>query len=346
MIAEEVKTETIDTIPKKPCKSKRNETFLEMRCLDAKKTHEKGKIGYSYHNIALFDSSGNKRSEIDIKAEKMQIKNMHRRENAEFRKQLKEEEARRKNAMEAVLHPGQSLTYKNEIGLALTPDTGNTTLLLGSSKAGKSTLMMKIFEQYYYKKKPSYISFVYCESPQAGVYKEWYKPKSKNPTSELGWEKSKVNVEKPIFVKNPEKKFERIIETQKKLNVASSNKFQFLNLIDDIIDLNTGSKNSSCMNRLMLTLRNSNISSIICLQYSNLLSKMSRANVNNVYMTKFNSDEAIDVVIKTYLGSFIKNLYGNLTDDEKIAWYRSVTKNYGFIHIIPADNIIEFIRLD
>lgn len=310
-----------------------------VKIFDARLSHERGKRTFTSHSVHLTDENGVERPPSDVAAEIALLRRMHRKENDEFRRELKRKEA----AEEAICKAESTLTYSDVINLYLTPDTGNTTVILGSSKAGKSTLMMKIYNEYYYKK--GFISFVYCESPQADVYKKWYLKKEKLEKMANKNPKKMYN-KKPIFVSKPEIRLESIVNSQHKVNIASENKFKFLNMIDDIIDLNTGSTNSQVLNRLMLTLRNSNISSIICLQYSNLMSKMARANVNNIYMTKFNSDEAIKVVVDTYLGSFIANLYGPLTDSEKIAWYREVTKNYSFIHVIPQECKIEFIRLD
>lgn len=308
-----------------------------IRVYDARLSNERGKRTCTSHNIHLCDNNGVERPASDVAAEIALLRRMHRKENDEFRKEMERKDA----AEEAICKAGTSLTYSDNIGLYLTPDTGNTTVILGSSKAGKSTLMMKIYKEYYFKK--GYISFVYCESPQADVYKKWFVKKDKVNSNSAA---KKMYNKKPIFVSKPEIRLESVVNSQHKVNIESENKFKFLNMIDDIIDLNTGSTNSQVLNRLMLTLRNSNISSIICLQYSNLMSKMARANVNNIYMTKFNSDEAIKVVVDTYLGSFITNLYGPLTDSEKIAWYREVTKNYSFIHVIPQECRIEFVRLE
>ena len=114
-----------------------------------------------------------------------------------------------------------------------------------------------------------------------------------------------------------------------------------MNIFDDVISV----RNNVLLENLILTYRNSNMSSIISLQYSNLLSKCSRANCNNVLAFGFNTDESIEVVIKTFLLGYLKSK--NITKmPDMINWYKNMTKDHSFIYIKPADGIVSFHRFE
>ena len=118
------------------------------------------------------------------------------------------------------------------------------------------------------------------------------------------------------------------IDWQRKTNKLNNNKFTFLNMFDDFIDI----RHSDIINNTILTYRNSNMSAIICLQYVNLLSKAARSNVNNVFMLHLNTDESIDVILKVYLMRIVKSV------DNSIAWYKDMTSdhNYLYLHTLSA----------
>lgn len=189
--------------------------------------------------------------------------------------------------------------------------TGNTTFFLGSSKSGKTTLLMKMYKKYYNR---GFISVLF--SPH-------YHKK--------GGSKCIIKLSK--F----DKRGEDLIKLQRYINRKCKNKYKFLNMFDDILNI----RHSAILNNLILTYRNSNISSMICLQYPYLLSKGARSNINNVFCLAFNTDECIENVIKTFLQSFFKKL-GLNTMNEMIAFYRKMTLGHNFIYIHPAKGIIQF----
>ena len=203
---------------------------------------------------------------------------------------------------------------KTKFKLLLDEDTGNTTFLLGSSKMGKSTALMKIYDEYY--SSSNFISILWTGNPQIKLYK-----KHKNLLISGVWNK----------------KSEEVIEAEKKIQTKTKNHYEFCNMFDDVISM----KNSALLDRLILTYRNSNMSSLISLQFSNLLSKCSRANCNNVLCFGFNTDESIEVVIKTFLTGYLRSKGINLLADQ-INWYKAMTTDHSFIYIKPADGIVSF----
>jgi hypothetical protein len=200
--------------------------------------------------------------------------------------------------------------------LKLDPGTGNTIFILGSSKMGKSTALMKIYDEYYDNNK--YISILWTVNPQIKLYKG-----------------HKKLLKAGVWNQNSEE----IIKEQKKIQTGTGNKYQFLNMFDDVINI----RNNTLLDNLILTYRNSDMSSIISLQYSNLMSKCGRANCNNILVFGFNTDESIEVVVKTFLTGYLKKL--NITNlGDQINWYKSATEDHSFIYIKPADGTVSFHR--
>lgn len=205
---------------------------------------------------------------------------------------------------------------KTPFKLLLDEGTGNTTFILGSSKMGKTTALMKIYDQYY--SGNDFVSTLWTANPQIKLYIG-----HKNLLKSGIWNKQS----------------EEVIMAQKKIQTGTNNKYKFCNIFDDVINV----RNNTLLDNLILTYRNSDMSSIISLQYSNLMSKCSRANCNNILAFGFITDESIVVVIKTFLTGYLrKQGIDNLSD--QINWYREVTSNYRFIYIKPADGIVSFHR--
>lgn len=200
------------------------------------------------------------------------------------------------------LSPSFDTTVQHGVELQLDPNTGNSTVLFGSSKAGKSTLLMYLYRKYY----QNAISILFSENPQIKLYKD---PKLIRST---------------YFLPSVIGDFHRI-------NRRTKNHYDFTVLMDDIVD----EKENNTVRKLILTFRNSNISSIVSLQSPTLLNKSNRASVNNIIFFRFNTDEMIEQVIRTYLSSYLK---GRM--DDKIRQYRELTKDHQFIYLDPRENKI------
>lgn len=197
-------------------------------------------------------------------------------------------------------------TITNIDNFILDPETGNSTAIFGASKRGKTTLMMKLYEKYYAHDK-KFISTLFAGNKQIKAYKG-----CKNLLLGDGFSKQSENY----------------IKMQKYLNMHTKNKYKFLNMFDDIID----TKYKALVNNLILTYRNSNISTIMCLQYPYLLSKMNRANVNNVFIFGCNLPAEKKDMIDVFLKDHFLNL-GLSTLKDQINFFDEVTSNYGFFYI-------------
>lgn len=184
--------------------------------------------------------------------------------------------------------------------------TGNSTVILGSSKRGKSTLMMYIYNKFY-KDDKDLIATLFSGNHHIDAYKH-----SKNLLIGDGFNEQS----------------EKYIKMQKYINSKTKNKYKFLNMFDDLLEL----KYRDILNRLILTYRNSNISTVICLQYTYLLSKMNRANVNNIIIFGANTEEAKRDLIELYLKQALIN-QGFVNYVDRLNYFDYITQDYGFFYL-------------
>ncbi len=217
------------------------------------------------------------------------------------------------------INPLTDIVYEDEIDLSLDKGTGNTTALFGASKSGKSTLISHIYDKYY--DHDEIISTLFTDSPQNKIL---------------------LGKDDLALCNNFDKTAGKMINAQKYFNQRNNNKYEFLDILDDIVDISR----NKILNKMILIYRNSKISSIISLQYCKLLSKKARGNVNNVVLLSLNSDEAIEQAVSLYLKSYFRKM-GCLCMAEMVDLYRKLTDKHGMIYIRPSDpNFIKFIRLD
>lgn len=200
----------------------------------------------------------------------------------------------------------------------LDPGTGNSTVIFGSSKTGKSTLMMHIYDKYY-KTNKDFICSLFSINSHIKIYDD------------------DGNLLKCNTFNDDSQKY---ILLQKYINSKADNKCNFLNMFDDIINF----KYCNLINEMIMTYRNSNMSTIMCLQFAFLFSKMNRANANNIIIFGANSDEARLDLIKTFLKSHFRKM-GLKNFDSQMAFFKEVTNDHGFIYIHTASDSISFHRL-
>ena len=200
------------------------------------------------------------------------------------------------------------MTYRADVDLRLDQKTGNSTVLFGASKSGKSTLLMYLYRKYYEKT----VAVLFTESPQIQLYQRHHK----------------------LVVANDF--YPDVVRDAHKINKNTKNKYPFTFLVDDIVD----QKDNMILRKMILVLRNSNISSLVSLQAPTLLHKQNRGSVNNYVFFRFNTDEQTEVIIRTFLMS---HLPGNM--EQKIKTYKTMTADHGFIYYDPRDDKISLHRL-
>lgn len=203
------------------------------------------------------------------------------------------------------------------IDISLHPDTGNTIAIYGASKKGKTTLMMHLYDKYFSGDR-DYISTLFSGNPQLKIYKD----------------------KKLLIGYGFTPRSAKYIQLQQYLNVKTKNHYKFLNLFDDIVD----AKYSSIINKLVCTYRNSNISTIVCLQYVYMLSKANRGSVNHTMVFGANTSEDAKELINTLLRPYLVDL-GLKSFNDQMKFYRQVTADHGFFYIDNIKNKMSLHRL-
>ena len=182
------------------------------------------------------------------------------------------------------------------------PEKGGCTIsLIGASRAGKTSLMKYIYNEFFNK----HITTLFSYSLQADIYKDFTK---------------KVHCSPEYY---PE-----IIKECAYINKQCNNKFNFCFIFDDIIGLHL--KNDPQLLKLCTILRNSDCSTIYSVQDPVLMNSIGRGNVNYCMLFKQNSDTECEKVIKHYLRSYFP---AKMTMNEKIQLFKELVDNHHFIFI-------------
>jgi len=184
----------------------------------------------------------------------------------------------------------------------LLPEKGGCTIsLIGASRAGKTSLMKYIYNEFFNK----HITTLFSYSLQADTYKDVSK---------------KVHCSPEYY---PE-----IVKECSYINRVCNNKFNFCFIFDDIIGLHL--KNDPQLLKLCTILRNSDCSTIYSVQDPVLMNSIGRGNVNFNMIFKQNSDTECEKVIKHYLRSYLPV---RMSMNEKIQLFKELVDNHHFIFI-------------
>jgi len=163
--------------------------------------------------------------------------------------------------------------------------TGQTALLLGSSYSGKTTLLVHGLNNII--KEKSYDAIIiFTESPNA-------KPlEGLNPSNRITLSQG--------FYPN-------IVRLLVRINRASDNRFRFFTVLDDITDM----KNNSTYKKMVLTMRNSNISTAVLIQDPTLCPPSHRGSFHNIYFLGAGSNiQRKDYIVKHWLNGHIRHRLG------------------------------------
>lgn len=173
---------------------------------------------------------------------------------------------------------------------------GCSFAIVASTRAGKTTLMKHIIDEYFKK----HLTILMSNSIHAEIYKE-----------------IDGVVKSPVF--SP-----KIIKEAYEINRKCDNHYPFLYILDDIVT----AKFDKELLKLFTIYRNSGLSCIMNVQSPMLLNTASRGNINFVILGKLNSDEMIEKVIRMYL---MTSLEGKMP--EKILMYKKLTDKHHFIFV-------------
>lgn len=194
---------------------------------------------------------------------------------------------------------------------------GVTFAFIGASGCGKSTLIRKVFIDQVFTKiakeedKKEFIIQVFTESSKSDAFEGL--AKDKNILLDCkGLDEDNIN-----WCYHMNEKYDK--------------KYNFMNILDDVIDI----QYKKLVRRMFLIMRNTNLSSLVSLQYPNLIPKSVRSSVYFTVLFYFPTDECIELVVKGWLSAYLpgKNLF------EKMLHYRSWTKGEEGHRMFLCDNL-------
>jgi len=168
------------------------------------------------------------------------------------------------------------------------PDSKNgvTFALLGSSGCGKSTLIRTVFIDQLFGKQAAkaqglneFIIQIQTQSSKSDAFKD---------------------LPKDILV-DPKGLDEDNINFCYHMNENYDKKYNFFIMLDDVLDV----RHKDIVQRMFLTMRNTNISSLVSLQYPKLVPVSIRTSVYFVFFMFFNNDEGTEQAVRGWLSSYI-----------------------------------------
>lgn len=160
-------------------------------------------------------------------------------------------------------------------------NNGVTFALVGSSGCGKSTLIRNVFVDDIYgaRRDKDYIVTIFTNSPETDAFQGLPR--------------------KVIFCRAGLS--QDILQAQLKQNMEFDKRYNFVNLVDDVLEL----KYSHEIEETFLVRRNSNISSLLSIQWANLIPKSIRTSVYYVAVMKHSNMEGSEVAVTAFLDCYI-----------------------------------------
>jgi hypothetical protein len=213
---------------------------------------------------------------------------------------LQEEIAQRNKVPETKDTTGDFTLKEKDITLIDTSvQTGQTALILASSYRGKTTLLVKGLENIL--KEESYdIIVIFTESINSVPLE-------------------KISSDPRVIILNGY--FPGLVRLAYRINRAVDNRYRFLFVLDDVVTM----RSSAVFQKQILTMRNSNISTIALIQYAKLISPAQRGSFHNIYFLGNGGDfEMSEYIVKNWLLGHIKSR-GITKKDAIFQWYLDKT---------------------
>jgi GTPase SAR1 family protein len=188
--------------------------------------------------------------------------------------------------------------------LTLPVNGGVSFGLIGASRSGKTTLMKYLYRRFFKK----HLTVMTTMNPQATIYKDL---------------SSKILIS-PQY--HPE-----ILRDMKEINTVTDNKYDFLFISDDCVDLKI--KNDPEVTRALTIYRNAGLSSIWSFQGRTLMNAVGRNNLNYIAVLKQQTPLEWESVIKEFLSMWLPI---GMTMREMVSYCQAATEDHQFFWI---DNI-------
>jgi len=198
-------------------------------------------------------------------------------------------------------------------------ESANTKVFLAPSFSGKTTLMVDELNKLSRKELEEFDKILlFTESTSAAPLKKLDK---------------KVRAKMMIY----DRFVPQFIRVLKKINTVTNNRYRFLLLLDDCINLK-----GEILIKLILTLRNVNISTVISIQYSKLLSRSQRQSIHDYFMINMKLED-LEYLMSGFLASHFRDLFvregmGSPEEINKLNYKRLAEKAMGRL----KDKILHF----
>lgn len=217
--------------------------------------------------------------------------------------------------MEESIHESDPRRYGIPIrkmsSITLPTNGGVSFGLIGSTRSGKSTAMIYLWEKYFSK----HITIMATGSIQADIYGPLRKTCAISPDF-----------------------YPELIKESMMLNQKTKNNYDFLHIFDDMLD----GKNTKALSKLLTIGRNSAQSVIICGQKMTILNSTGRTNLNYILCFRLNADTAVEEVVRTYLRHTLPA--GSITEQCRI--YKLLTQDHRFFVVDCLANEVFCSRLE
>lgn len=205
--------------------------------------------------------------------------------------------------MPTPLQPAKIVDAPFQLRLPDVATGGASILMIGSTRSGKTTALKYILRNYF----KHHIGVCFSESAKSPAYQDM---KNKNLPLSSAW-------------------IPELIKDMYKINKDLQNHYDFMVILDDMPTV----KFDKELLKLTTIYRNSNLSSICCIQSPSLLTPTARSNFNFVFLFKSNTTAQTEANIKAYLRGVFPD---GKNYDEKI---RAMTEMLEDHHFIFLDNL-------
>ncbi len=238
----------------------------------------------------------NKMAKSNRKGEHMKTYGFGCRE--EEKREISDEEPRGEN------HQDEEFPRKSIFASEM--ESANTKVFLAPSFSGKTTLMVDQLNKLTGKELEEYdLILLFTESTSAAPLKKI---------------SNQVRAKMLIL----DRFVPQFVKTLKKINTAVGNRYRFLLLLDDCLNLK-----GETLIKMVLTLRNSNISTVISIQYSKLLSKSQRQSIHDYYLINMKLED-LEYLMSGFLSSHFRDLFeregGNREEINKMTYKKLAEK--------------------
>jgi hypothetical protein len=183
--------------------------------------------------------------------------------------------------------------------------------LIGSTRSGKSTAMIYIWERWLKDR----ITIMMSGSPHGDIYAPLRKTTAICPEFKS-----------------------QLIKDAFRMNTATKNKYPMTFILDDELD----GKNSKALCKLLCIGRNLGCCSLIVGQELSILNAIGRTNLNYICCFRLNSDMAVEKVVKNYL----RHALPKGTIAYQCSVYKALTTDHRFFVVDTLANEIFLCKLD